>query len=226
MGTHEDMSLVYEAANFAHDPKQWPWFPSKKLAELLKHVCAAYYRLRFSGRQDEELTARSERIAIEQKLACILTKHCEDKSSPPYRMVDGAFDIGVKSAIRLAEEVEARIDEIVRFRAVMARKHLEDRDEYEQKLGHASSLIEEIEKSRREIRDELTEAKEAIRAKDAALLAAAERISGQSEALTNAARKKPWRRACESIHEPYSGKCEHCMPPDHDDDDEGDTQAN
>lgn len=214
MGLHEDIALVNEANAFAHDSKQWPWFPSKKLAEYVRQLANAFYRLRDVKIRDDDAEARSGQIEIEQRLAHILVRHCEDKKNPPYIHADGAYDIGLKSLRILAVEVSERIDQIVRFRDVLARNILEQREEYEKKLGDLRAYVAELEKNRGEIRDELNEAKEMIRVKDAALLVAAERIKGQSEALTDAARKKPWRRACESIHPPYSGKCEHCLPPD------------
>lgn len=199
MGLHEDICLVNEANAFAYDSSQWPWWrPTRKLAAYLRLVTNAFYRVKESleaaneNNKSADQMGVANRIEIEQRLAHMLVVHAEDKKNPPYIHSDGAYDIGLKSLRILAVEVSERIDQIVRFRDVLARNLLEQREEHERRLG--------------ELRDQ-------IKVKDEALLAAAERIKGQAEALTNAARKQPWRRPCESIHEPYSGKCEHCQPP-------------
>lgn len=197
---NDDVILVNEAFSEAHRPG---WIieatRTHRFRNLLKQVCEAYYRLNrqlasaTKAASDLDHSNRSDEIEMRQRLAGILVRHCEDKDNPPYQHTDGAYATGLKSVRMLIVELGERVDEIVKFREVMARKMLEEREEHEKKLADLRDLI---------------------KLKDDALLAAAERIKGQSEALTAAAgRAVSYRRPCEYIHLPYSGQCEHCQPP-------------
>lgn len=199
MGLHEDKLAVNEAYAHAWECRnKILWLVSKRrLSTLLRQTCEAYFRLHEQNAEvakaarSLDLGNRADVIEIEQRLARILVKHCEDKKNPPYVHADGACDIGLKTARMLTVEVGERIDQIVRFRDVLSRKLLEERDEYEKKLG--------------ELRDQ-------IRIKDEALLAAADRIKGQAEALSAAAMNKPC--AC-SVGQTKCSRCKKPVCPTH-----------
>lgn len=206
MGLHEDVLMVAEASAASGESS---WFiestRTARFRQMLKNVCLAFYRTKamldeaVNKGHSDDMAGRANRIEVEQRLAHMLVVYAEDKKNPPFNHNDGAYEIGARTFRSLAVELEARIGEIVRFRDVLARNLLEQREEYEKKLGDLRTHIADIEFSCGNYRDKLAEAAEQIRVKD--------------EALTNAARKQPWRRVCESIHEPYSGKCQHCQPP-------------
>lgn len=238
MGLHEDACLVNEAAAFAYDTSKWSWWwPQVKLAEYLRLVTGAFYRVKdaYEKLESAEKNAVPAMIEVEQKLAWIVCNYCEDKDNPPFVFADGAYDTRKTSIPALAEMVVDRIKRIVEFRRVLGAKLLEEREENERYKGQLredlnkmhrclsekNEEIAELTKSRDNLDRHLTEKvnqiadlEKLIRIKDEALLAAGERIKGQSEALTAAAGKAmPHRRPCELIHPPYSGKCEHCRPP-------------
>lgn len=204
MGLLEDICLVNEANLAGHSPS---WFiesaKAARLRRMLKDVCAAYYRLR-----SIEAGQQPDKIEVEQRLAHILVQHCEDKANPPYTHSDGAYEIGLKSAKSLSAEVATRVEQIVRFRDVLARNLLEQRDEYERKLGGVRGDLLKMHSALSDKNDEILELTKLIRLKDEALLAAAERIKGQSEILSVAA----GRVACKVCDVPPARCCD-CQKP-------------
>lgn len=144
MGLHEDVLLVAEAYVAANEPS---WIiestKTKRLRKMLANVCGAFHRAKatIDSLMAKDNADSADRIGIKQILARVRSRHCDDKANPPYVCADGEYHTGAKSATDLAIEVEAMIDSIVRFRDVLCRKQLEEREDYERKLGELRLLI-------------------------------------------------------------------------------------
>lgn len=190
MGLEIDKLMVNEAACRGLDaitrPFRW-LFSISRLGQVLHQTCCAYFRiwdehakmvseLKTVRELNDELRKFPSSLAERIRSALMLPP---DPRATPASLLETL----------LAKHVEA--DNQAR---VATRKMHENIDEHNKAISklrdddkNALAYIKELEQSRGEFRDGLRDANEAIRVKDEALLAAAERIKGQSEILTAAA---------------------------------------
>lgn len=132
----------------------------RRLESALKNVCSAFFSL-----EQAHKSASHIRLMIDnakQVLAHVLCQHAEDKDNLPFAMDDDEYSVGI-DIDDLCEMVEKRVNEIVSFRDVLARKLRETREEMQREIDAQRDTIKLLMQENGSLKTRLDASKEEYR---------------------------------------------------------------